>query len=93
LGTPEGTVNNMSKTVEILTRRISLSRIDSVGKDPKGAVVGWEHAPPQKGERYTVYLGKGRVLRTSPVEDVRENLETLLVRTANSIYRVEYLKK
>ncbi len=84
---------NMVKTCEVLTKKISLSRIDSVGKDAKGAVVGWEYAPPEKGERYTVYLGKGRVLRTSPVEDIRRNLAALLIKTANSVYRVEYIKQ
>lgn len=80
-----------ARTCEILTRRISLTRVESVGQDPKGVVVGWEYAPPRKGERYAVYLGKGRVLRTSVVEDVRENMGSLLIKTANSIYKVQYL--
>jgi hypothetical protein len=80
-----------ARTCEILTRRISLTRVESVGQDPKGVVVGWEYSPPRKGERYAVYLGKGRVLRTSVVEDVRENMGSLLIKTANSIYKVQYL--
>ncbi len=80
-------------TSEILSQKISLTKIDSVGRDARGAVVGWESAPPREGERYTVYLGNGRLLRTSTVEDVRDTLGAFLVKTANSIYRVEYLKK
>lgn len=82
-----------AKTIEILTRRISLTRIESVGQDSRGAVVGWEYSPPRTGDRYAVYLGKGRVLRTSVVEDIRENMDSLLIKTANSIYKVKYLKK
>jgi hypothetical protein len=80
-------------TCEILSQKISLTKVDSVGRDSKGAVVGWESSPPREGERYTVYLGNGRILRTSTVEDVKDNLGAFLVKTANSIYRVEYLKE
>jgi hypothetical protein len=82
---------NHTKTCEVLNRRISLTRVESVGQEPKGAVVGWEYSPPAKGERYAVYLGRGRVLRTSVVEEVRQNMGSLLIKTANSIYKVQYL--
>jgi hypothetical protein len=82
----------MTTTGEVLTRKISLTKVDSVGKEQRGAVVGWEHGVPKKGERYSVFLGKGRVLRTSPVEDVRTSADAVLIKTANSIYRVQYLK-
>jgi hypothetical protein len=87
----ETTKTNDPKTAEIATRKISLSRIESVTTDQKGEVIGWEYAPPRRGERYTVSLGKGRVLRTSPVQDVKESRNALLIKTVNSIYRVEYL--
>lgn len=79
------------RTCEILTRRIALSKIERIGHDPKGTVVGWECSPPAKGERYGVYLGKGRVLRTSVVEDIREMQDYILIKTANSVYKVQYL--
>lgn len=80
-------------TCEILTNRISLSKVEAVGHDPKGVVIGWEYAPPKRGERYVVYLGKGKVLRTSVVEDIKENMDSLLIKTANSIYKIQYLNK
>ncbi len=85
---PMGTT---AKTSEILSKRIALSKIEKIGDDPRGTVVGWECAPPVKGERYAVYLGKGRVLRTSVVEEVRETPESVLIKTANSVYKIQYL--
>ncbi len=87
----EMTKTNDPKTAEIATRKISLARIESVATDRKGELVGWEYAPPKKGERYTVSLGRGRLLRTSPVQDVKQSDNALLIKTVNSIYRVEYL--
>ena len=78
-------------TLEIASRKISLARIESVATDRKGELIGWEYAPPKKGDRYTVSLGKGRILRTSPVQDVKQSDDALLIKTVNSIYRVEYL--
>jgi hypothetical protein len=83
---------SLVKTHEILVKKISLTRIDSIDKEQKGAVIGWEYGPPRRGERYSVYLGDGKVLRTSPVEDVKETHCALLIKTMNSVYRVEYLK-
>lgn len=83
---------SLVKTHEILVKKISLTRIESIDKEQKGAVIGWEYGPPRKGERYSVYLGEGKVLRTSPVEDVKETHYALLVKTRNSVYRVEYMK-
>jgi len=87
----QGPMGTTGKTCEILSKRIALSKIERIGDDPRGTVVGWESAPPVKGERYAVYLGKGRVLRTSVVEEVRETPESVLIKTANSIYKVQYL--
>jgi len=82
---------NGSTTKEIRTRKITLTRVEDTSLDHRGHVVGWEYGPPQAGERYTVYLGKGRVLRTSPVQEVLGSGPALLLKTLNSVYRVEYL--
>ena len=81
---------NGQKTKEIETRRISLARVESTGSEQRGQVVGWEYGPPRAGERYVVHLGKGRVLRTSHVQEVRGSGRVLLLKTVNSLYRVEY---
>jgi hypothetical protein len=80
-----------AKTREIQSRKISLARVENKAAEHRGNVVGWEYGPPKEGERYTVYLGKGRVLRTSPVQEVRESDKIIWVKTVNSFYRVEYL--
>lgn len=82
----------LTKTHEILTQKISLTRIQALGKANGRVVMGWEYAPPKKGEGYTIYLGSGKILKTSPVEDIKENFHALMIRTANSIYRIEYVR-
>lgn len=72
------------------TRRISLTRVE-LEKGQSQAVIGWEYASPAKGERYSVYLGGGRVLRTSPVREITVTKQTSTIKTVNSTYRVEYL--
>jgi hypothetical protein len=79
-------------TEEVTYRKISLRRHKENQLDERGGVLGWEAAPPQVGERYAVYLGEGNVLKTSPVEEVERRDNVLMVRTMNSIYRVEYLE-
>jgi hypothetical protein len=81
-----------TKTYEILTKKISLSKVDTVGQVQNSAIIGWEYAPPRVGERYSVYLGRGRVLRTSPVEEIKETPYALMIKTLNSVYRIEYLR-
>jgi hypothetical protein len=83
---------HLTKTYEGVTRKISLTRIETLGKDHKGVVIGWEYAAPAKGERYTIYLGKGKILRTSTVEEVKEMPRGIMIKTMNSIYRIEYLE-
>jgi hypothetical protein len=80
-----------ARTKEIVSRKISLSRVENEAAEPKGSLVGWEYSTPKQGERYTVYLGKGRILRTSPVKEIRESDSVIWVTTSNSLYRVEYL--
>jgi hypothetical protein len=84
--------DNLTKTYEILTQKIALTRIESLGKEEKGSVIGWEYAPPKKGERYSVYLGERKVLRTSPVEEIKHTINAVMIKTANSIYKIQYLK-
>lgn len=82
----------LTATEEVHYRKISLKRLKSFKIEEKGGVIGWEAAPPKVGERYAVYLGEGNVLRTSPVEEVKKTSHILMVKTMNSIYRVEYLE-
>jgi hypothetical protein len=83
---------NSSKTLKIATRRLSFTKIDKSGSAKKKSLTGWEYEPPKKGKNYDIFLANGKVLRTSPVEDVTENFHSLIVRTANSVYQVKYLK-
>ena len=79
-------------TEETPARKIALTKVDEIFAFPKkGSVIGWEHAPPEKGCPYLVYLHKEAVLRTSPVQEVRKIDKGIIIKTLNSVYYVEYL--
>lgn len=80
-----------SHTKEFQARKISFSRAEHEGEAEPDSVVAWEYSPPVLGERYLVYLGKGRLLRTSPIRSIRESHGILWIETANSTYRVKYM--
>ena len=82
----------LTSTEETLTQRVALTRICGLGYDQNKTVFGWEYAPPQKGERYTLYLGKGKYLRSSLVEDITHIPDAVMIKTANSLYELKYLK-
>ncbi len=83
---------NSTKTLKIATRKLSFTKIEKSGTAKEKSVMGWEYEPPKKGKNYDIFLGHGKVLRTSPVKDVTENFHSLIVRTANSVYQVKYIK-
>jgi hypothetical protein len=78
-------------TKEFQARKISFSKAEHAGASEQDSVMAWEYAPPTIGERYLIYLGKGRLLRTSPVKNIRESHGILWIETANSTYRVKYV--
>lgn len=80
-----------TRTKEFQARKISFSRAEHPGESEQDSVVAWEYSPPILGERYLVYLGKGRLLRTSPVKRIQESHGILWIETANSTYRVKYM--
>jgi hypothetical protein len=80
------------ETDEVQTRRMSLTRIESLRKDHRDAVNGWEYAVPAKEERDINHLAKKRALRTSAVEDIKILPQGVMIETMNSIYRIEYLE-
>lgn len=80
-----------NRTREIEARRISLCRLEGEGTREQDSLLGWEYSPPTPGERYLVYLGKGRLLRTSPVKSVSESQGAIMIHTLHSVYRVKYL--
>lgn len=83
---------SLAKTVEIRTKKISLTKIGNVNKEKKrGGVIGWECAPPQRGHPYSLYLYEGMVLKTSRVRDVQKTNDGVIVKTVNSVYQVIYL--
>ncbi len=82
---------NTTKTLKIASRKLSFTKIDKGGNVKNECSVGWEYEPPRKGKNYSIFLGEGRVLRTSPVKDVTENFHSIIVRTKNSIYQLKYL--
>lgn len=80
------------KLRQLKARRISLTRVQGESTNESDSVGGWEYSPPRVGERYLVYLGKGRLLRTSPAQKVWESEGCLWIETLNSIYRIRYLE-
>jgi hypothetical protein len=91
LGTMDITKVNDKRTKEIRARRISLARLEGGPDKLSDPIGGWEYSPPEVGERYLVYLGKGRLLRTSPVQRIRESGGFTWIETLNSVYRIQYL--
>jgi len=83
----------LTRTDQGVRRKISLTKIENVGGPQKGSVIGWECAPPQQGYPYMVQLHQGAVLRTSPIQHVREGSEVVIIRTMNSVYQVAYLEE
>ncbi len=82
----------LNQTQEIPAWRVALTKLGRVGaRTRRRRLLGWEYAPPEKGYPYLVYLKDRSVLRTSPIQEVRETDQGLIVRTLRSIYRVEYL--
>ena len=82
---------DLSDTEEVLTQKVALINPYGSGKNRKDIVTGWECTPPQKNERYTIYLGKGKVFRTSPVQYIAKTKHALFIRTLNSLYQIEYI--
>jgi hypothetical protein len=84
----------VKRTAEIPTRKISLLKLAATREETtKGGVAGWECAPPRIGRPYAIWLYEGMVLRTSPVRDIRKTKCALIIKTLNSLYRLEYLKE
>jgi len=83
----------LARTHEILTTKVSVIKVGGNGKKHKERIEGYEYEPPTLGFPYTVHLGKGNVFKTSPVWDVKEVNDAFMVKTANSVYRLNYLKK
>jgi hypothetical protein len=82
---------DLTSTQETLTQRVALTRIYGQGSELIKTIIGWEYAAPKPGERYTIYLGKGKYLRTSPVQQVINSPNTLMIKTANSLYELKYV--
>jgi hypothetical protein len=82
----------LTKTYEILTQKVSIVKIGGKGQRNE-PLIGYEYAPPTPGGSYAIYLFKGpQIFRTSPVEEVREIYEGVMIKTRNSIYRIKYLE-
>jgi hypothetical protein len=80
----------MWDTEETLTRKVALTLICGSAKIRNEMAVGWEYTPPQKSERYAIYMGKGKILRTSAVEGITETADGITIKTANSLHEVKY---
>jgi hypothetical protein len=82
---------NLTSTQLTALRRISLLKLGSTQKPSNaGGVKGWELTPPETGQRYVVKMNDQMILKTSPVQEVRRASEALVIKTKNSLYRIEY---
>jgi hypothetical protein len=84
---------NLTRTHEILTTKVSLVKVHSGGKKSRQPIVGYEYEPPTLGSPYTVYLGQGSAFKTSRVWEVEAVNDAFMIKTANSIYRLDYLER
>jgi hypothetical protein len=72
------------------THQISLIKISNNGKSNE-PISGFEYIPPIVGQPYRIYIGDGKNFKTSPVRDIKEAYNGILIKTKNSIYRIRYL--
>jgi hypothetical protein len=74
----------------IPTHQVSLVKLSNNGSSNE-PVTGFEYVPPIVGQPYRIYIGDRKNFKTSPVEDIKEAHNGMLIRTKNSIYRIKYL--
>lgn len=82
---------HQTPTYEVLTRKVSLSKLNGNGKDKGENVIGCEYSAPLKGKPYSIYMRNGKVFKTSSLIDIRRTYTAFLLRTKNSIYQIKYL--
>ena len=86
-------LSNENPTEELSFRRISLKRLqDRELESTMKGFLGWEYAPPRIGDPYVIHF-QGMVLKTSPVKIIQRTKDVTIIKTANSIYQVEYLRE
>ena len=86
--------HNLRETEESFGWQISLTKIEKMWMEKKeGSFIGWAAHAPKEGEPYIVLLDKSNGLKTSPVQEVQEVSNGYIIRTLNSVYQVEYIKK
>jgi hypothetical protein len=81
----------LNRTLDLPAKKISFTRIFGTGRPAANGVVGWEMEPPEEGKRYRVYLGRGKILKTSVITEIQRTPHAIFVRTKNSLYQIEYL--
>jgi hypothetical protein len=72
--------------------KVSLTKIFGSAKSKMSTVVGWELQPPRVGKPYSLYTGRGKILRTTSLEQVTAEDDKLLIKTVHSLYEIHYLK-
>jgi hypothetical protein len=80
----------LARAHKLPTHQVSLIKIGRNGSRNE-TMAGFEYTPPLVGKPYRIYLGKGKNFKTSPVMDIKEAYNDVLIRTKNSMYRLRYL--
>ena len=81
----------LSNTSKITMRKLSLVNVVENGPAFKETVKGLEWGSSISWSSYVLSLAK-HYLKTTPVSELKEIHNTLMFRTANSLYRIEYTK-
>jgi hypothetical protein len=82
---------DLRRTYEILTKKVSVIKV-AKGKNRTQEIVGYEYEIPTAGEPYSVFVNGGKVFKTSSVQEIKETYNGVLIKTKNSIYRIQYLR-
>jgi hypothetical protein len=86
--------HNLIGTEESCGWKISLTKLDKMWMEQKKRnLMGWAAQAPEEGQPYIVLLDKSTGLKTSPVQEVQEVKNDCIIRTLNSVYRIEHIKR
>jgi hypothetical protein len=82
---------SFTRTYDLRTQKVALKKLSRNGNGKIINITGFECAPPVRGESYSIYVGKEKTFKTSPVKDIKETYYAVLIKTDNAVYQIKYM--